>query len=408
MSALLRIAFRNIGRQRRRTALALCALIFGVVAVIALRALSDGFIRLTLDEVVLARTGAVQVHRAGYVQDLHALSTRRSLPYDEAFRQRLLAVPGVRAVTGRILFSGLIGDGRSQTSFVGRGIDPEREAAALPGHRADLVPPTVPLQPGDDAAALLGKQLAESFGAGPDGQARTLTVAAHSARGRANALSVEVKGWVASALPFESRRMATVPLGLAQQLVDLEGEVTEYVVAVERLEDAPRIAADLQAALGPEFEAHTWVELEPYLYEALRRQRVVLGVLVGILFVLVLSVIANTLLTMILERVREIGTMVAVGMRRHQVLRLILYESALLGLAGGAAGAALGVAAVQVAGSVGIPLVLFDRAVVLRPEVSADFVAATVIAAAATATVAALWPSWHASRKSPAEALRTL
>jgi putative ABC transport system permease protein len=405
MIALLRMALRNLTRNRRRTGVTLAALVLGVAAVIVLRGLSDGFVQMTLREVVLARTGAIQIHRAGYFDALGALPTHLHLQHDDAFQARLRAVPGVRAVAGRITFSGLITDGRSQTSFVGRGIDPVREREALPGFGADLLPGSTVPPAAELGAILLGKELAGSFGIEQVDDSRTLTVSSQSASGRANALHVRSTGLLASALPFESKRVAVGPLVLAQQLVGLEGRVTSYVVAVDRLDAADQIAARLQTALGVEYEVRTWEQLEPYLHESLRRQRVVLGVLVGILFVLALLVVANTLVMTVLERVREIGTLLALGMRRRQIVQLFLFEAAALGGLGGVVGAVLGVAIVHLSGRTGIPLTMFDRVVQLRPEVHPGFVALAAIGAALAALVAALWPAWRAARLDPSTAL---
>ncbi|MGA9526460.1 MAG: FtsX-like permease family protein, partial [Myxococcaceae bacterium] len=374
MTALLRMALRNLSRNRRRTLVTLAALVLGVAAVVLLRGLSDGFVQMTLREVVLARTGAIQIHRAGYFDALGALPTHLHLPHDDAFQARIRAIPGVRAIAGRVTFSGLITDGRSQTSFVGRGIDPARERDALPGFGADLLPGSSVPQAMELGAILLGKELAGSFGIEQVADPRNLTVSSQSASGRANALHVRSTGLLASALPFESKRTAVVSLALAQQLVGLDGRVTSYVVSVDRLDTADQVATRIQMALGPDYEVRTWEQLEPYLYESLRRQRMVLGVLVGILFVLALLVVANTLVMTVMERVREIGTLLALGMRRRQIVRLFLFEAAALGALGGAVGAVLGAAVVYLAGRVGLPLTMFDRVVQLRPEVDPAFV----------------------------------
>ncbi len=405
MIALLRMALRNLFRNRRRTLVTLAALVFGVAAVVLLRGLSDGFVQMTLREVVLARTGALQIHRAGYFDALGALPTHLHLPHDDAFQARIRAIPGVRAVAGRISFSGLITDGRSQTSFMGRGIDPAHERDALPGFGADLrpgsrVPPATEL-----GEILLGEELGRSFGIEQVADFRSLTVSSQSASGRVNGLHVRSTGLLVSALPFESKRIAVMSLALAQQLVGLEGRVTSYVVSVDRLDTADQVATRIQAALGPDYEVRTWEQLEPYLYESLRRQRMVLGVLVGILFVLALLVVANTLVMTVMERVREIGTLLALGMRRKQIVQLFLFEAAALGALGGAVGAGLGATTVQLAGRAGLPLTMFDRVVQLRPEVDPLFAVLAALGAAGAALMAALWPARRAARLDPSVAL---
>src|SRR5207249_9905537 len=139
-----------------------------------------------------------------------------------------------------------------------------------------------------------------------------------------------------------NKRVVTLPLATAQSLVGLEGRVTEYAVGLKDTDRAEEIAAKLQALLGPEYEVHTWRELQPFVRDVINRQNFVLGLIGTVLFVIVLTVIINTLLMTVFERVREIGTMLAVGVRRRQILWLFVLEAAVLGAIGGVLGAVLG------------------------------------------------------------------
>jgi putative ABC transport system permease protein len=126
--------------------------------------------------------------------------------------------------------------------------------------------------------------------------------------------------------------------------------------------------------------------------------------------VTVLLVIANSMLMNVLERVREIGTMLAVGTRRRQVSRLFLQEGAILGAVGGLAGAALGYALVMFLNRRGIPFntpgTNFTN--LLRPWVPLAYLAQAALTATVGAALAALWPAWRASKLQPVDALRAL
>jgi putative ABC transport system permease protein len=404
MSSLSSLAVRNVARNRRRSLVTLAAVLLGVTAVLVLRGFIDGFIRLMVDDIVQGKTGALQVHTTGYLESSDALLLEPSIPYDEALLSRIRAVPGVTGVTGRIQFSGLVSNGVSQTMFVGRALDLATEKQAVPRAGFDVLPGGRALTEGDHAHAILGNELAQSFGG-----VERVTLASSSPKGRANSLDVSVQGLSVSSLPFENKRVVAVPLKLAQELLGMEGRVTELAVAVDDLRNLERIAAELRRELGPEYEVHTWQELQPFVRDIISRQRFVMGLISLILFVIIITGIINTMLMSVFERVREIGTMLAVGMRRRQVLAMFLVEATLLGVLGGVGGVLLGSAIVRAMAARGIPMAaMLSNSSVLRPELSPSFILLTLGVAVVGALVASAWPAWRASRLDPVEALRSL
>ncbi|WP_375770973.1 FtsX-like permease family protein [Archangium gephyra] len=421
MSTLSSIAARNVARNRRRSLVTLAAVLLGVTAVLVLRGFIDGFVRLMVDDIVQGKTGALQVHTTGYMDSSDALLLEPSIPYDEALLARVRAVPGVTGVTGRIQFSGLVSNGVSQTMFVGRALDVLTEKQAVPRAGFDVLPGGRALAGGDHAHAILGNELAQSFhavtpaektkAAGAESLVDRVTLASSSPKGRANSLDVSVEGLSVSSLPFENKRVVTVPLKLAQELLGMEGRVTELAVAVDDLRNLERIAADLRRELGPQYEVHTWQELQPFVRDIISRQSFVMGLISLILFVIIITGIINTMLMSVFERVREIGTMLAVGMRRKQVLTMFLVEAALLGVLGGVGGVLLGSAIVRGIAARGIPMSLVVSSgsqSVLRPELNPSFVGMTLAVAVVGALAAAAWPAWRASRLDPVEALRSV
>jgi putative ABC transport system permease protein len=418
MSTFLRLAVRNVARNRRRSLITLSAVLLGVTAVLVTRGITDGFLRLMVDDVVRGRTGALQIHATGYMASVDALPLEPSMAYEPALLKRVRAVPGVSGVSGRLIFAGLVSNGLSQTTFIGRGLDLERERQAVPRFGFEVRAGGRVLAPGDHAHALLGSELARSFRAVPVGQQEKdegsvdrVTLAASSPKGRANSMDVAVEGLSESTLPFENKRVVTVPLKLAQELLGMQGRVTELAVAVDDLNELDRIAADLREELGPGYEVHTWQELQPFVRDIISRQRYVMGLISVILFVIIITGIINTMLMSVFERVREIGTMLAVGMRRRQVLTMFLLEATLLGVLGGLGGVLLGSTVVRAVAARGIPMsmvVTSGSQSVLRPSLSPSFVLITLAVAVVGALVASAWPAWRASRLDPVEALRSV
>ncbi|MFZ5467816.1 MAG: ABC transporter permease [Myxococcota bacterium] len=404
------MAFRNVRRNRRRSLITLAAIVLGVTMVTVMRGFMEGAQVLMVDDAVRGKSGALQIHRKGYLANAASDPTALAMRHGGALVEQMRAVKGVTAVAGRLRFSGLVSNGVSQTMFSGRGVDLAEEPKVCPRAVAGVADGGEALREGDQGQALLGFELARSFGLAVAVDKRpTVNLQSSSPEGRANSLEVQVKGLTVSNLPFENKRVVTVPLATAQSLLGMEEQVTEYVLAVDDLSRVDRVAESLRAALGPEYEVHTWKEVMPFVRDVVNRQNFVLGTVAVVLFVIVLTGIINTMLMSVFERVREIGTMLAVGVRRRQVLWLFVLEAGVLGVAGGSAGAALGSAAVGVLGAVGLPVQLSGTSgsSMLRPSVSAVFVAVAVLIAFIGALLAAAYPAYRASRQNPVDALRS-
>ncbi|MBS1153940.1 MAG: Cell division protein FtsX, partial [Myxococcaceae bacterium] len=129
----------------------------------------------------------------------------------------------------------------------------------------------------------------------------------------------------------------------------------------------------------------------------------------GVFLSVVLLGIVNAMLMSVLERTREIGTMLAVGMRRRKIVGLFLAEGLVIGLIGGLLGVAIGLLVVTWLHHVGLPLPAPGATApsIIRPFVSNRFLISAAIGTPLGAALASLWPAWRASRLRPVEALQS-
>jgi putative ABC transport system permease protein len=389
---LVLLALRNLGRNRRRTIITGLAVAFGATAIVFLQGFVRGFIASSIENAVLSKLGAVQVFKHGYLGADDPLKV--SLPDDPALVARIRGVDGVTAVAPRIDFDGLVSNGADSTMFVATAIDPRLEPAVCPKRPGKI----------GDGEALLGRTLAEALGARPGSSLVMQSAGPHAG---SNALDVAVAGFLPSFHIAESKRLATVTLPFAQSLLRMKGRVTEYVVNVADLDRVEQVAARLRAQLGDGYDVTTWRELDPMTRDRARVLGVVMLFIALVLFLLVATGIVNTTLMSVYERVREIGTMLAVGVRRRQVTALFLWEAIALGLLSAALGTGVGWAVVRRLGAHGLTMhPPGGDELVIRPSVSLEFLAAVVGFSVAGTMLAALYPAWKASRLRPAEALR--
>lgn len=404
MNTFLALALRNIGRNKARSALTIGAITFSVAMTILLSSMVSGMRNMMMDDIILGRTGAIQVHRAGYFDSRDNQPLELDMEHGGELQKRLESVPGISSVAPRITFSGLVNNGAQATMFIGQAISSEEELRTLPLSNRDVS--GQPVTGGEKRSAVVGLSLAEALGANEGG---TVVLQASTQARKENAMDLAVGGTNHNSNPMESKRLVYVSLDFAQELLGMQGRVTEYALAVAHRDRIDELAGTLRSTLGPQFEVHTWNELRPGLLDVLDLQRAIFTFIAIVFLVISVIGVVNTMLMSVMERTREIGTMVAVGVRRDQISRLFLMEAGAQALIGGALGVTIGVGLALLVGSQGgVPIMEPGGTVPLRltPAVSAAFAIGVVVAATLGATLAAFWPASRASGLRPVDALR--
>jgi putative ABC transport system permease protein len=404
MLTILRLALRNVARHTARSALTLGAVGLGVTMTLLLGGFIQGFQDALIDDAIRGRVGAFQVRRAGLTAARDDQKLTFVIEADGDVARRLRAVDGVEAVSPRLSFPGLLSNGTDATLVRVVAADPALEQAVVPLAMASVQ--GRPLTP-RDRAGHLGDELYAALVPTPGTQ---LTLQATSAQNRQNALDLEATGKVASGSVLESKRQVWVPLAFAQELLRLPGRATELAVSVRDPSRIDAVAAAARAALGPDYVVETWGALKPGLSDLIKTQDSVLGGL-SLVFVAIAALgVANTMLMSVMERTREIGTMLAVGLRRRQIRALFLCEAAWQAGIGGALGAILGVSvlwAVHAAGGFIFSAPGGSLPLHILPRPQLGLLALALGASTVGALLAALAPAQRAARLTPVEALRS-
>jgi len=390
-------------RNRRRSLITFFAVFLALGVMVGVRGFLNGLQNSIKEAIIQGQTGALQIHKAGFLKSVSA-SLDMDLPADAAFLSKITAVKGVKAVTARIGFGGMANAHDSTSFALFNAIDPINELKVCP-QRADMVSQGKSLAEGGPESGILARELAASIGVKVGDKATVLT---NDRDGVMNAADFDFGGTYGQVgLPLPEKKVGFLPLAFAQQLLRMEGRATELAVAVDRIEDAERLKPILQAAVGPQYEVSTWHDVAAFIDDIIANQNFILSLLAAIFLFVALLGIANTMLMSVFERTREIGTMMAVGVRRRQILGLFLLEAGLLGLAGGIAGLGAGGTFVLWFAKKGMSLQFasMERPIHIYPHISTGYVIGVLAVAAIGATLAALWPSLRASRMRPVEAL---
>jgi putative ABC transport system permease protein len=407
MRLYLKLALRNVFRNRRRTLITVAAMGFGAAAIIVFGGFVNAIYWGVRESTIRSQLGHIQIYRKGY-SDKGTVS-----PYDyliedyAALRAELLKLPHVKAVTGRLGFSGLVSTGDTTTSFVGTGVQPEGETDL--SSLAVIVEGTE-LATRDPRGITLGIGLARAFGVKPGDD---LTLLSTTKAGAINALAVKVRGvWESGEKAYDDRFLR-VPLGEVQRLLDVEhGEVQSIVLLLDATDSTPAVRADLERlirARGLDLELRTWEDLALRYHQVRELFGRIFAVLTLIVSIMVVFGITNTMTMAIFERTREIGTVMALGTRRRGVVSMFVLEGVALGALGGLVGVVLGIVLARLVSAIGIQLPPPPGST--RGFLVQIFVVPSVLLQAfrlslLTAALASLYPAWRASRLDVVEALR--
>ncbi len=339
---LARLALRNLLRQRRRSLLTLMVLVAGFTAL----SLAGGFMAQTFqglsEGAIRGGLGHLQVMPPGALERGEEGSLEQALEGGEALAAKLRQAPEVADVLPRVTFMGLLSSGPKSVAFLGSAVDPVREAAhmAVADHVKDGAKAPggagsrwLSAQP-EAREVILGIGLAKSFGVKVgDG----LTLMSTTKAGALNAVDVEVVGLQDLGLRELNDRALTVSVATAESLLQAEGARSRLSLILKDPARTDAVAIRLAREL-PALEVHPWHQLAAFYQQVRMLYFAIFGFMGLVLFLVVFLATANTLLMSVMERIREFGVLRAMGLHARQLLLLLQWEGAFLGLAGALVG----------------------------------------------------------------------
>lgn len=401
---VLRMAWRNLWRAPRRTGIVLVAVAVGIAGVLLSMAIYNGMMFQMVETAIASELGHLQVHAPGF--DENPLLRIR---LEDGGRRAIRALEGrsdVRAFARRVRSEGLISSPRSNAGVRVVGVDPPAEA------RVSTLEETVvrgAFLDGERRRVLLGEELARRLHVDVGSK---VVVSVQDLAGDLTGEAFRVGGIYRSALGELERTTIFVRLSESQRLFGLGEGISELVVVAREPADIAPLRRFLQRALGEEGVVQSWEELRPFLVQIVELFDQTGWAMYAAVFVAMLFGIANVLLMSVFERTREIGVLMALGLRGGRIVAVVGLESLLLTFLGLALGYGLAAGGVFLLRD-GIDLSLFARGLSwmgvgsrIVPVIRTYDLTVPVACALVTAAVASLWPALRAARLRPAQAMR--
>lgn len=421
MGNVMKIAARNLMRYRRRTVLTSALVVLGIVAVMVFVAVAGSFKSMMVGQITDSILGHVQVHRRGYVASIDSLPNNLNMPPPLVARVEaaLKGNTDVAAWSHRIKFGAGFSNFAETTNIRVVGVDPDREISVTPltasrirGAAADgtfirrgeiLVP------------SLLIRGMSVKVG-------DAVVLIATNKDGSVNGKNLVVRGELES-VTGPGGRDGYIHIEDARELLRMTSpEVSEIAIRLKSAEAAERTADALTAALGASkpkpdptqkkagggmgLEVHPWQMLTPFNNIAKMIDMMTLFIKIMLVSIVLISVM-NVMVMAVYERIREIGTISAIGTPPRRVLSLFVAEGLILGVLGAVLGTALSVGVIYAINAAHFTYSFGQQqGLVMEASIGVRDMVTISCMVVLVAIVASLQPAWKASRMDPVQALR--
>ena len=410
MFDLFKIAIRNLLRYKRRTLLTASLVTIGVVSVLVFISVSGSFKNMMIGQITDSFLGHVQIHKKGYVASIDSLPLTLNLGPNALAKieKAINEVPGIEAYSKRIKFGGMFSNFVETTNVRLNGVYPDDEVKTAPLFLSRVKEGEKTIRTGEILVPeLLAKGMKVKVG-------DTVVVIATNRDGSVNGKQFQVGGILESATgpggrdgyihiddAAEILRMDTMEIS---EIAIRLGDFGELHAVFDGLKE--KLSNELNKQGGPAFEVHTWEKLSPF-YNIARMIDVMTFFVKLMLIAIVLISIMNVMVMAVYERIREIGTIAAIGTLPGKIVAMFLIEGFFLGFFGAVVGDILGIAVISV---LNVAKLTFSfgrqKGLLLSPTINLQDILVISIIVITISVIASLQPAYKASRMNPIEALR--
>ena len=406
MWILIKIAWRNIWRNPTRSLVVILSLVIGIWATVFILAVSDSLHAASLEEGIEYKYGHIQIHTKAYKKRPELGNT---IPQATTILAELRKDPEIKAATARILTAGMIASAGYTSNVEIRAVIPDLEEQTTllktrlsAGDYLDLEKRN---------PIILGEKLAEKLKV-DIGNKVVLTFESPSAD--LIATTFRIVGTFTATQVRDEETMVFVRFDDLARLADMPGQANEIVVKLQDPEQVAVYLAGLKSRLDhPDLAIEDWQQAAPdmaMVSDMIYQMDVIVTTIV--LIVLAFGIL-NTMLMVVLERFKELGILMAVGMNKRRVFTMIFLETLFLSLVGGVGGMLLGFITIALVYRTGINLSLFSEGLsgwgfqeVVHPELAFRVYGLITVAVIITAVLASIYPALRALSLNPSEAIR--
>jgi ABC-type lipoprotein release transport system permease subunit len=403
MYQFLKMAFRDLGRNRRRTFFSALAVGASLALLMLMSAVINGEMGGAVEQAIHLQSGHIQVRAASYDENKNSLKWEDLVENPDKLAGQISALPPVAAATPRLYASGFLATGNESTGVSLYGIDPA--SAANDPYRNGLLSGSF-LTADDAGGLLIGQPMAARLHLNV-GDSVGLSV--NTANGNVDEQTFTVRGIFSTNTYGFDNATVLMSLSKAQAITQTQNHASTIFILLKDTSATTTVVDALKSSGS--LKVLTFEDMNPLVIQYEQMAKSYIALFYMIILAIGASVIINTLIMSVYERTREIGILAAIGMRGGGIMSLFLTESSLLAVSGVILGLILGMAGIYLfningfnVGKMGISGILVSNTIYAKPAL-ADTINLAITTFIVT-LLAGLYPAVMASRMEPVEALR--
>jgi ABC-type lipoprotein release transport system permease subunit len=402
MNQIFKMAFRDLGRNRRRSFFSALAVGMGLALLILMASVIQGELGGAIESAIRLQSGHMQLRMKSYDENKSSLKWEDLVENPDQVASQVAALDQVKVATPRLFASGFLSTGNESAGVSIYGIDPL--SAANDPYREGVISGSY-LTADDREGLLIGKPIADKLNLKVGDQ---VDLSVNTSNGNVDEQKFTVRGiYTTNTYGFDS---ATVflPIAKTQAITQTENHASTIFVL---LKDTSMTDSVANALKGSDLDVLTWTDMNTLIVDTEAMAQSYISIFYLIILAITASVIVNTLIMSVYERTREIGVLSAIGMRGNRILMLFLTESSMLAVGGVIIGLILGLLATAYfnvngfyIGNMGMTGMLISDTIYAKLTLN-NTISLTIMSFVVT-MLAGLYPAVMASRLQPVEALR--